>query len=45
MHRERDLRDIFVGRGKILIPTTSLTPTQPRSAIPPIQTQIPSIEY
>jgi len=42
MHRERDSRGRFVGKGKILI-TTSLAPLWPRSATPPTQTRIPSI--
>lgn len=42
MHRERDYRGRFVGRGKSLIPTSSLTPPRPRSATPPTQTLIPS---
>ena len=42
MHRESDSRGIFVGRGKILIPTSSLTPPQAHSATPPTQTHIPS---
>jgi len=43
MHRERDSRGRFVGRGKSLSPTTSLTPPQPRTATPPTQTRILSI--
>ena len=42
MHRERDFGGIFVGKGKILIPTSSLTPPWPRSTTPPTQTCIPS---
>ena len=42
MHMERDSRDIFVSRGKILIPTSSLTPPWPRSTTSPTQTHIPS---
>jgi len=42
MHRERDSRGRFVGRGKFLIPTSSLTPPLPCSATPPTQTHIPS---
>lgn len=42
MHRKRDYRGRFVGRGKTLIPTSSLTPPWPRSATPPTQTHIPS---
>ena len=43
MHRERDSRGMFVGRGRISIPASSLTPPQPRSATPSTQTRIPSI--
>lgn len=43
MHRERYWRGRFVGWGRSLIPTPSLTPQQPRSAAPPTQTWIPSI--
>jgi len=42
MHRERDSRGRFVGRGKSFIPTSSLTPSRPRSATPPTQTHITS---
>lgn len=43
MHGERNSRGMFVGRGRRLIPTSSLTPPRPCSATPPTQTQIPSI--
>jgi len=43
MHWEKDSRGKFVGRGKSLMPTTSLTPPQPRIATSPTQTRIPSI--
>ena len=43
MHRERDSRVRFVSRGLSSIPTSPLTPPQPRSATPSIQTHITSI--
>ena len=43
MHREKYSRGRFVGRGKSLIPTSPITPPQPRSATPSTQTHIPSI--
>lgn len=42
MYRERDSRGRFLGRGKSLIPTLSLTPPRPHSTTPPTQTNIPS---
>ena len=45
MRRERDSRGRFVARGRILIPTTLLTPPRPRSATPPSQTHIPFLKH
>ena len=41
MRRERYSRGRFVARGRILIPTTPLTPSRPRSATPSSKTRIP----
>ena len=43
MHRERDSRGRFVGRGRSLIPTSSLTPPRSHSATRPTKTRSPSI--